>query len=41
MKKQLLALLIVPVMILTACNKDENDDMNTNMTGELKLNITI
>lgn len=40
MKKQLLTLLIVPVMILTACNKDENDDMNTNMTGELKLNIT-
>ncbi len=40
MKKQLLALLIVPVMILTACNKDEDDDMNTNMTGELKLNIS-
>ncbi|MCF8368699.1 MAG: anti-sigma factor [Bacteroidales bacterium] len=40
MKKQLILLLLVPVMIFTACTKDENDDMNTPTSGELKLNLT-
>ena len=41
MKKQILALLIVPVMVLTACNKDD-DEITTpaNSNGELKLSIT-
>lgn len=40
MKKQLLALLIVPVMILTACNKDDDENMTPTTTNdELKLSI--
>lgn len=41
MKKQLLALLIVPVILVTACNKDENEDMLPSETtnGELQLSI--
>lgn len=40
MKKHLIALLIVPALIFTACNKDEDDDMNVSTSGELKMSLT-
>lgn len=40
MKKQLILLLVLPAFLFSACNKDENDDMDTTMNGELKLNLT-
>jgi hypothetical protein len=40
MKKQLILLLVLPAFLISACNKDENDDMNDMVNGELKLNLT-
>lgn len=37
MKKQLIALLILPAFLLGACSKDDNDDMDTPTNGNLQL----
>lgn len=38
MKKQLFLFLLIPAIVFTSCNKDEDEPMMT--SGELKLNIT-
>lgn len=40
MKKQLILTLLLPAFIIAACNKDDNDDMEASMNGELNLNIS-